>query len=167
MPGWLETYRKIIDTASNICNVIGQVFAGIMIVLVAADAIGRYVFNHPIQGALEITELMMVFIVFLTFAYVESKDGHVRVDLIISRLPRKIQPYIEFLDVAISFGIIGIIVWQSVLYSMELWEGGSISAYWGIPISPFLLVVAFGCLLFCFQLILKLLSLVHHARSAN
>jgi TRAP-type C4-dicarboxylate transport system permease small subunit len=167
MPGWLETYRKIIDTASNICNVIGQVFAGIMIVLVAADAIGRYVFNHPIQGALEITELMMVFIVFLTFAYVESKDGHVRVDLIISRLPRKIQPYIEFLDVAISFGIIGIIVWQSVLYSMELWEGGSISAYWGIPIGPFLLVVAFGCLLFCFQLILKLLSLVHHARSAN
>jgi TRAP-type C4-dicarboxylate transport system permease small subunit len=142
MPGWLETYRKIIDTASNICNVIGQVFAGIMIVLVAADAIGRYVFNHPIQGALEISE-------------------------VISRLPRKIQPYIEFLDVVISFGIIGIIAWQSVLYSLELREAGSISAYWGIPISPFLLVVAFGCLLFCFQLLLKLLSLVHQARSAN
>jgi TRAP-type C4-dicarboxylate transport system permease small subunit len=98
---------------------------------------------------------------------VESNNGHVRVDLVISRLPRKIQPYIEFLDVVISFGIIGIIAWQSVLYSLELREAGSISAYWGIPISPFLLVVAFGCLLFCFQLLLKLLSLVHQARSAN
>lgn len=165
MARWVEAYRKIIDTASNICNVISQIFVGIMIFLIAADAVGRYAFNHPIPGTLEITELMMVFIVFLAFAYVESKNGHVRVDLVISRLPRKVQPYIDCLDTVISLGIMAIIAWQSVLYSLELRQSGNVSAYWGMPISPFLLVMAFGCLLFCFQLILKILRLANRARS--
>jgi TRAP-type C4-dicarboxylate transport system permease small subunit len=165
MSGWLEPYRKIIDTTSNVCNVISQVFVGIMIFLVAADAAGRYLLNHPIPGALEITELMMVFIVFLAFAYVESKDGHVRVDLVISRLPRKVRPYIYCLDTVITLGIVAIMAWQSVLYSLELRQSGNVSAYWGMRISPFLWVVAFGCLLFCLQLILKILRLVNQARS--
>jgi len=167
MPGWLETYRKIIDTVSNVCNVIGQSIAGIMVFLVAADAVGRYVFNRPIVGVLEITELMMVFIVFLAFAYVESKNGHVRVDLILSRFPRKVRPYIECLVTVISLGTIGIIAWQSVLYSLELQQGGNITASLGIPVSPFLLVVAFGCSLFCLQLILKLIYFVNQARNGK
>ena len=165
MTGWLESYRKIIDTASNISNVISQIFAGILTLVVAADAAGRYLFNRPIPGSLEITELMMVFIVFLAFAYVDSKDGHVKVDLVISRLPRKVQPYIDCLDSVISLGVMAIIVWQSVLYALELRQSGNVSAYWGISISPFLWVVAFGCLLFCFQLILRILRVVNPARS--
>ena len=165
MTGWLESYRKIVDTASTICNVISQIFAAILTLVVAADAAGRYLFNRPIPGSLEITELMMVFIVFLAFAYVDSKDGHVRVDLVISRLPRKVQPYIDCLDTVISLGIMAIIAWQSVLYSLELRQSGNVSAYWGIPISPFLWIVAFGCLLFCFQLILRILRAVNQARS--
>lgn len=167
MPRWIETYRKIIDTVSNICNLIGQAIAGIMVFLIAADAIGRYVFNHPIQGVLEVTELMMVFIVFLAFAYVESKNGHVRVDLVVSLLPRKLQLYIEGLVTLISLGVIGIMAWQSILYSIELRQGGNITASLGIPVSPFLLVVAFGCLLFCFQLILKFIYFVNQARSVR
>ena len=165
MTGLLESYRKIVDTASNICNIISQIFAGILTIVVAADAAGRYLLNRPIPGSLEITELMMVFIVFLAFAYVDSKDGHVRVDLIISRLPRKVKPYIDFVDTVISLGIMAIIVWRSVLYSLDLRQSGNASAYWGIPISPFLWVVAFGCLLFCFQLILRILRVVNLARS--
>jgi TRAP-type C4-dicarboxylate transport system permease small subunit len=163
MPGWLETYRKVIDAASKISIMIGQGFAGIMIFLVAADAIGRYVFNRPIIGVLEITELMMLFIVFLAFAYVESENAHVRVDLVISRFPRKIRLYIECLVTLISLGTIGIIAWQAVLYSLELRQQGNLTASLGVPISPFLLVVAFGCLLFCCQLILKLLSFGNQA----
>jgi len=163
----VETYRKIIDTVSNVCNVIGQSIAGIMVFLVAADAVGRYVFNRPIVGVLEITELMMVFIVFLAFAYVESKNGHVRVDLILSHFPRKVRQYIECLVTVISLGTIAIIAWQSVLYSLELRQGGNITASLGIPVSPFLLVVAFGCLLFCLQLILKLIYFVNQARNGK
>lgn len=155
MAGWLETCRRIIDTASSICSVTSQVFTGIMIFLVAADATGRYVFNRPIPGVIEITELMMVFIVFLVFAYVEREEGHVRVDLVISRLPRKVRPYIECFGKVVSLGVIAIIVWQSILYSQGLREGGNVSAYWGITVGSFLWVVAFGCLLFCFQLVLN------------
>ena len=165
MTRWLDSYRKIIDGASNICSVISQIFAAILTIVVAADAAGRYLFNRPIPGSLELTELMMVFIVFLAFAYVDSKDGHVRVDLVISRLPLKVQPYIDCLDSVISFGVMAIIAWRSVVYSLELWQSGNVSAYWGIPISPFLLVVAFGCLLLCCQLILRILRAVNQARS--
>jgi len=165
MTGWVESCRKIVDTASKICNIASQIFAAVLTIVVAADAAGRYLFNRPIPGSLEITELMMVFIVFLAFAYVGSKDGHVRVDLVISLLPRRAQSYIDCLDSVISLGVMAIMVWQSVLYSLELRRSGNVTAYWGIPISPFLWVVAFGCMLLCFQLILRILQGVNQARS--
>ena len=46
-------------------KIIMAVFLFVMMVLTAADVIGRYVFNAPISGAFEIVQYLMALVVFL------------------------------------------------------------------------------------------------------
>ena len=46
------------------------------------DVIGRYVFNHPLRGAFEGTELMLVLLIFAGLPLVSHADEHVTMDFI-------------------------------------------------------------------------------------
>ena len=59
-----------------------------MMLLTIFDVIGRYVFNSPITGAFEITEAMMVTMVFFFIGYAQAKKSHVAVDLVVLLLLR-------------------------------------------------------------------------------
>jgi len=53
-----------------------------MMLLVVADVILRKYFAAPIRGALEITEILMGFVVFLGLAFCAAKDEHVVIDIV-------------------------------------------------------------------------------------
>ena len=46
------------------------------------DVIGRYVFNHPLRGAFEGTELMLLVLIFAGLPLVSHADEHVTMDFI-------------------------------------------------------------------------------------
>lgn len=76
-------------------NIIGLVFLSLMMCLTAVDVIGRYIFNRPITGALELTEFMMAVVVAFGLSYTQVKKGHVNVDVVTSKLPKKVQEVIN------------------------------------------------------------------------
>jgi TRAP-type C4-dicarboxylate transport system permease small subunit len=151
---------RIIERVTEISHILGQSIAILMMFLVAADVFMRYIFGQSIAGALEVTELMMVLIVFWAIPYVELKEGHVRVELAISRFPPKIRWGAECVGTILGIGIFSLWVWQSFIRSLFLWQKGDVSGYLRSPISPFLLVITFGCVMTWFQLVLKLLRIM-------
>lgn len=160
----MQRAKRIIDKISRVSHIIGVVVAAILVFLTTADVIGRYVFNRPISGTLEVSQLMMVIMVFFAFAYVESENAHVRVDLVVSRLSPRVRAYIECVVTLIGLGVFSMIAWQSVSRSLYLWQKGDVTGYLHVPISPFLLIMAFGCTLLCCQLILRFLRYVAEVR---
>ena len=68
----------------------GYVLFGMMI-LTTCDVIGRYLFNLPITGAYEISEAMMVTVVFFFIGYAQAAKAHVAVDLVVKVLPGKAE----------------------------------------------------------------------------
>ena len=63
--------------------------AGIIIflmLLVVIEVVGRYLFNHPIQGHYEIVVAFMAPLVFFGFAYTQRVGGNIRMELFISRI---------------------------------------------------------------------------------
>lgn len=155
--------KRAINIVSSASHVVGQSIAVLIMVLVVADVIGRYVFNRPISGTLEVIELMMPAVVFFSFAYVEAQDGHVKVDFILSHFPKRIRTCAEGVASCIALTVFGIIAWQSVLRFFYLQQQGEVTGYFRIPISPFPLILAFGALLYCCQLIIKIISSFHRA----
>ncbi len=123
-----------------------------MMLLTTCDVIGRYIFNLPITGAYEITEAMMVTLVFFFIGYTQASKAHVAVDLVVRLLPRKIEIIINILTQVISLLMMLLVAWMSIVRWVELMGIREHTPILGIPISPFLLILALGCLVLCIEL---------------
>jgi len=53
-----------------------------MMCLTFVDVVARYVFNRPIRGAFEVTELMLLVLIFAGLPLVSHADEHVTMDFI-------------------------------------------------------------------------------------
>ncbi len=62
----------------------------LMMLVVVANIVGRYLFNKPLTGTLEFTESLLVIVIFLSVALTQYDGGHIRVNLITRRLPKRV-----------------------------------------------------------------------------
>ena len=53
-----------------------------LMIVTFVDVIGRYIFNHPLRGAFEGTELMLLVLIFAGLPLVSHADEHVTMDFI-------------------------------------------------------------------------------------
>ena len=115
-----------------------------MMLLTTCDVIGRYLFNAPLLGTFELTEFMMVCLVFFSLAYAQSQKGHIAVDVYVSRFPENIQNAIEILNYLITLIILALITWMSIERGFEIKTVNEVSGTLQIPVYPFVFVVALG-----------------------
>jgi TRAP-type C4-dicarboxylate transport system permease small subunit len=109
-----------------------------MMALTFADVVGRYVFNSPITGALELTEFAMAIVIFLGLALLSTEEGHVTVDLFDSFTPRKVKAVQTIIVNMLSAVIMGIISWQLWVKAVETAEYGDITQFLQLPLAPLL-----------------------------
>ena len=135
---------RIIHSISRGMGLIAICILVAMMILTVLDVFLRRVFNSPIPFSIELVEFMMVFTGFLGLAWCAMSESHIRVDLIVSRMPTRAQGIIDSLCYLAGFGICGIIAWRSVMESLAIRKLHTESSVLGIPIFPFYLVVAAG-----------------------
>jgi TRAP-type C4-dicarboxylate transport system permease small subunit len=68
-----------LDRALGFC---AAVLLFCLMMLTTADVIGRYVFNWPIRGAFELTELLLLTLIFAGLPLASRADEHVTLDFI-------------------------------------------------------------------------------------
>ncbi len=71
------------------CGLISSVATFLMMLVVVANIVGRYLFNRPLTGTLEFTESLLVIIIFLSIALTQYDGGHIRVNILTRRLPKR------------------------------------------------------------------------------
>ena len=130
----------------------------IMMFLMAADVIGRYLFNAPISGGLELVEFMMAIIVPIGIAYCAFNRSHVSVDMIVDRFPARLRRILDSLTTLVSIVFIGILCWQNILNVIETYNSKMTSAVLKLPSYPFTVPVALGMGIFAVILAVHLVS---------
>ena len=150
-----------LHTISAALNTVGAAVLVLMMFLTSADVFMRFLFNRPIKGAFELTELMMVVTVFFAVAYTESKKSHIGVELLVDRLNERAQAGIDALTSLLSLGIISVILWQGVISAHETFLKGEHSALLKIPLFYFKALVPLGALALNLEI---LISLIHSLR---
>lgn len=134
--------------ASRAINHVGFVFLLVLMLFIVVHVAGRYFFNLPIPGAVELIQFLMVFVVFLGFGYCAVQRGNVSVDLIVARLPRRTQAVVDAITCFLGIGVVSLITWQGAVQAIDLWYSGHVSGVLAIPHFPFLIVLVFGCAVF-------------------
>ena len=85
---------KVIRSASRAVGYVAVVTVIALMLLTVADVFLRYVFNNPIRGTIELTEMMMVWIL-LVVAWGALEGSHVKIDILMRRFSPRVQATVE------------------------------------------------------------------------
>ena len=75
----------------------------LMMMLVVVEVFMRYVLRQPLMVADEFSAYMLVALAYLGMAYTWRQGGHVRVTVLISRLPYRVSSWIRFAGLILVF----------------------------------------------------------------
>ncbi len=128
-----------------------------MMALTFVDVVGRYVFNSPVVGGLELTEFSMAIVIFLGLVLLTSDEGHVTVDLLDSFIPDKIKIVQKVLINIVNAAVMSIISWQLWVKAKDVAEYGDRTEFLRIPLSPLVyfmsIMTGISCLILVFIMI--------------
>ncbi|MBU1902286.1 MAG: TRAP transporter small permease, partial [Proteobacteria bacterium] len=111
------------------------------------------IWSWPIPGSMELSSYMLAVFILLGVAYTHQVKGHVRVTMLISRLPQGVALVLEIMTTLLSLFIIAIMAWQGWVVGME---ERTVSDMLRIPQFPFRLLVSVAGLFLCLELLLDL-----------
>ena len=149
---------RVIKPLGNIVSSIGIVLLAAMMFLTAADVLMRYLFNKPIVGSYELIQYMMATAIAMGLAYCAIEKGHVTIDVLLSRLPRRTCAIINSVTGLLSLLIAALITWQSCVYIVKLQQSQLVTQVLLIPVYPFVVIVAFGIAFYFVVLIVHFLE---------
>lgn len=146
-------------------NIFMGVASGIAIFLitliVVADVAFRGLIGQPVPGATELSTLLMVALVYLGLASVQSAKTNFRMEVLINYLPSGIARTVNFMTTVIALIAISILAWytaQEALQALSVKEMsyGAVS----FPIYPARVIIAFGFILLALQLLVDAVFLL-------
>ncbi|WP_102224543.1 TRAP transporter small permease [Acidimangrovimonas sediminis] len=79
----------MIQTARRALEVIAAALVVGLILVTCVDVVGRYLFNAPLRGAYDLTQILLGALVFAALPLVTARGGHVEVDLFLSLMPAR------------------------------------------------------------------------------
>jgi TRAP-type C4-dicarboxylate transport system permease small subunit len=88
---------------------------------VCLEVLMRYVFNSPIPGHLEGSELLMPVIVFFAFSYTQSVHGHVGMTLVVDQLQPDARRRLEVVTMLLSMFVCAVLTFYSGMQAYRAW----------------------------------------------
>ncbi|WCE30897.1 TRAP transporter small permease [Vibrio sp. SCSIO 43137] len=137
-----EYCAQLLDTALKLFASAALMF---MMTLTCVDVAGRYLFDKPVTGSVELTEILLGSLVFLTMPLVTWRKEHISVDLTDSIIPRGIKNIRDMgfdIAVAASLSVIGVKVWD---LGDRAFRYGEMTEYLEIPTYYFVYFLAISC----------------------
>ena len=113
-----------------------------MMVLTFADVVLRYVFNRPIRGAFELTELMLLVLIFAGLPLVSHANEHVTIDFIDRLLgPRALEALKRAVHVGCA-ALMFFVTWLMWLKAGTIAGYGDTTDVLRILVAPFVYLMA-------------------------
>jgi TRAP-type C4-dicarboxylate transport system permease small subunit len=155
MMNLVQAVLRGFDSATRVLNWVGYISLSGIVLVTSVDVIGRYCFNKPLLGSLEILELSMAVLGGFAMLYTTTQRGHISVDLFLVRFSRRTQLIIDSFGSFLGFGIWGIIAYQVYMLGMRLLKSGESTNLLRIPLSPFQFILALGLSLYGLTLLIQ------------
>ena len=144
----LRAFRRILHTAIRVVTLVALGALSIMVAIIVINVIGRYLFNRPFMGTVEIVQLLLVITVFFSVAHTEVRKSHIRFNEAVNRFPRGAQTIVDSVMYIASAAYFFLMAWREVVLADSYMRPAfSHTDVLAIPIFPLCLIIAIGALL--------------------
>ncbi|WP_170475510.1 TRAP transporter small permease [Ruegeria arenilitoris] len=153
--------KKLLKLERFLALLSGIAVFGLMVLAVVSVS-GRNALNAPLPGYVDWIEQAMPLIAFLGISFVQRDGGHIRMDIVISRLHGRSLWLFETISVVLILLLMLALVWgswshfeRSFDFSAPFWSRDS-SIDIGIPLWPAKLLAPIAFSVLCLRLILQI-----------
>jgi TRAP-type transport system small permease protein len=161
-------YRVAAQASRWADTVLGAIAAAILFAMMSVttvDVLGRYLFNSPLQGGYEFTQLLMLALVFAGLPTVTRRSDHVSVGLFANAFKGKVRVARDVVIALIVAIAAAFLAWRLYLLGGRFAGFGDVTATTGIPLAPVAYGGAFAMVLTAVaSLILLVEALLSHRR---
>jgi TRAP-type C4-dicarboxylate transport system permease small subunit len=137
--------RKVIHLWGRIGIWISGITLVLLMLLTAVDVFGRYVLNHPITGTYDLTQVIMVIIIFLALSDTASTRGHIVVEVVTSQLSLRKGLILECVTFFASGIVAAAMAWRLGANGLYAFKHEEMTSVLEISKAPFISLAAIGC----------------------
>jgi len=141
----------------------GAFVLAVMLLLTYTDVIGREVLNTPIVANNEMTELLMGLVVYLGVSLTTRMRGHVRVDILLNIMPRRLQAVADSLTLLLCTFFVAAMAWRLYERAVVKFTKGDVTDLWKIPTWPVAAVMTLCAALMAVLLFIQWVQVLRHA----
>jgi len=165
---FLANLGKVFDRINIIMVIISAVFLLGLTFIVGADITLRYLFLRPLGWVKEISEYILVVLGFLVAAWILKDDGHVKMDLVLTKVGPRAQTLMNIITSAISTIVVLVITWFSVRVIFQFYQTKLLTPSVLEPPKWILIVpIGVGSLLLAVQFIRRTFDFVRKWKTLN
>lgn len=135
--GILNSLGRGVVRLSVVFNWIAGIGLVGMLLLVVADIIGIKVLSRPVPGGVEIVTFLAVVAIGFAVSYTALVHGHVAVDFVVDKLPRRAKLVVSLVTLLLSIGLVAVLAYYTFEFAARLRSTGEVSMTQKIPFYPF------------------------------
>ena len=129
--------RKWERRVDAVLGVAAAVILFLMMALTFVDVVARYLFNFPLRGGFEATELMLLTLIFAGLPLVSHSDEHVTMDFIDRLLSPRARVLLVRAVHALCAAVMFFLTWQMWIKAGRIAAYGDTTDVVKIPVGPF------------------------------
>jgi TRAP-type C4-dicarboxylate transport system permease small subunit len=128
--------------ADAVLGIAASIILFLMMLLTFVDVVARYLFNFPLRGGFEITELMLLVLIFAGLPLVSHADEHVTMDFIDRLLPEGGRRFVVRAVHAVCAAVMFFLTWQVWIKAGKIAGYGDTTDVLKITVGPFVYFMA-------------------------
>jgi TRAP-type C4-dicarboxylate transport system permease small subunit len=105
-----------------------------IVVLISFDVLMRYFLDRPQLFVDELSSFLLVLVIFGGLAQTFRTGGHVRVDLVTTRLPPRARAWLRLLGLLLGLAFLVVIMWTTAQSAVTAYRYGRVSAVMLYPL---------------------------------
>ena len=144
---WARAAINFYDSIIEKMAWVGYISIVFIALLVFVDVGGRYLFNRPIQGSIELVEVTMALTAGSAIMYATLKRVHVALDFLLNRFSRHVQIILQSVFSFLGFATWLLVAYQVYQYGLTMMNTTQVTSVLRISLTPFLLVMGVAAFL--------------------
>jgi len=150
--------KRFIHKINQIMTQLSGISLGFIMIFILVDIIGRTI-SRSVFGASELAIFTMIITVYLGLSYCEERNGHVRVEILLSYVSPKYKKILNFVSYSLVFVMLGIVVYSVGKYALFAYKNNeAISGPKPLVIYPVIFIMVISCIFYWIQVGLNLLE---------
>ena len=157
----VDKFVLILRRTTAAVNRIGLiVMLPLMALMITVAVFMRYIVQRPIVGTDEMTGLLLLIIVFFSLAHCWIEDGHIRSEILISRLSPRLKAIANVWSVSVVLVFTLVLIYAFFKQTIAYFNYHKVTVDAEILLWPFVAIATFGSLLLGAAVLLSLVNLL-------